>query len=282
MFAAPTIAQAQFGGLINKVKSKVAPQPQNSADAPHFDATTVELTPSQVDAVIRGFSASINVLNGTNGNSVQVLSARVKAAVAEADALEAQHPGQREQYQNSSSKISSCRSEAFDKIHQGQAAQMQSKMMSDPAFRTKYMALAKDMQAAAASRDTSAVRKAQEHMFNTLMPTTRADTLSIDKQCGAMPAPPAFIARENALDAQRDTLDERIRGMQTKAGPAGAQASGLTVPQYATAQERIEYFLGRAKNGVAQRGFTAPELSALQARAAELTKLLAQLNASKG
>lgn len=278
--ATPTVAQAQFGGLLKKVEAKVAHQPANSGDAPHFDAVTVELTPTQLDGVIRGIKASVNALNGTNGNSAVALAQRVRADIAEVDSLERMHPGEREQYENSTRMVNSCRSDVFDKLQEQKTLQMDAKVMADPSFRAKYVQGAQEMQAAAARGDTSAVRVIQARMMNTLMPVTHADTAAANKQCGVAPAPPGFIAREKTLNNERDKWEQQIRDLQVKADTIAVQGSGLTRPQFATARERIQLFLGRAKVASAQRGFSAQELTALREKETELRDLLAQYYAS--
>lgn len=278
--ATPTVAQAQFGGLMKKVKEKVAPQAAKTSDAPHFDAVTVELTPTQLDGVIRGIKASVDALNGTNGNSVVALMQRDKAAVAEIDSLEDAHPGERERYTNSTAMIDQCRSDVFDKLHEQQTSQMQAKMMSDPAFRVKYMKSVQVLQAAAARHDTAAIRVEQERMNNAFMPGTHADTVAANKKCGVVPTPPAFIAREKKLNADRDRFAQQIRDLQEKADTVAGLGSNMTRPQFATARERIELYLSRANNSSAQRGFNAQELTALRARESELRSLLAQYYAS--
>jgi hypothetical protein len=270
----PSAAEAQFGGLIKKAKAKIAPSSSPSGESPHFDAVTVELAPSQVDAMVRGLTASVNALGGKSPNGVIALQARIQAAIDERGSLEDSHPGERDRYINAINKISPCRDDAFGKIREQQGQQMGAKMMSDPSFRTAYMQSEQKIQAAAAKGDTVAAKAIAQDMFNKFMPITRADSAAVTKQCGQMPPTPAFIAREDSLDSQREQWDHQIRAMQEKAASAGYQAAGLTSPQFSTAVERIQYYVNRSKAGVAQRGFTEQELAALHSRESQLRALL--------
>lgn len=270
--ATPGVAHAQFGGLIKRVK-KMASLP--SSDAPHFDATLVELTPAQLDAVMRGFTASVGTMGGANG--VAALAQRIKASDAEEDAIKAAHPStERDQYANRTSSITECRENVLEKLNEAHESQLRARMMASPTLRKDYMKEVQDLEDAVQRHDSVAMVKVQGRMAATMNPGARADTIAANKQCGTPPARPTWMARLDSLPTMRGQWQNQIRDLQSRGRAAGVQASGLTESQFGMAQERIQLYLGRAGAEAAQRGFSDVELSALAARENELRSLLTQ------
>lgn len=276
--ATPTVAHAQFGGLIKRVK-RIASLP--SSDAPRFGETVVELTPTQVDAVMRGLTASIKTVSGPNG--VAALAQRIKASVAEEDAIKSAHPStERDKYVNRTSSIMECRDNALEKLNDAHESQMEGRMMSDPALGKAYAKEAESLRAAAQRHDTVAMTKAQGRMAAMMNPGARADTIAANKQCGTPPGRPAWMAQLDTLPIAREKWQNQIRDLQAKGSAAGVMASGLTGLQFAMAQERIQLYLGRAGANAAQPGFSEIELTALEEKAGELRNLLTQTNTALG
>jgi len=276
--ATPDVAHAQFGGLIKRVK-KIASLP--SSDAPHFDETVVELTPTQVDAVMRGLTASIKTVSGPNG--VAALTQRIKASVAEEDAIKSAHPPmERDKYVNRTSSIMECRDNALGKLNDAHESQMAARMMSDPSFGKAYADEAENLRAAAQRHDTVAMAKAQSRMAVLTNPGARADTIAANKQCGTPPGRPAWMAQLDTLPIVRGQWQNQIRDLQVKGNAAGVLASGLTKSQFGMAQERIQLYLGRSGAHAAQPGFSETELTALEDKADELRSLLTQTYTALG
>lgn len=270
--ATPGVAHAQFGGLIKRVK-KIASLPVS--DAPHFDETVVELTPTQLDAVMRGFTASVRTVSGANG--VTALAQRIKASEAEEERIKTAHPStERDRYVSLTSSITECRDNALEKLNEAHESQIQTRMMTDPALRKAYLKESQDMQAAAQRHDTVAMAKAQQRIAVTTNPGAHADTIAANKQCGAPPGRPTWMAQLDALPIARGKWQNQIRDLQTKGRDAGVQASGLTKSQFGMAQERIQLYLGRSGVHAAQPGFSEVELTALAEKENELRSLLTQ------
>jgi len=268
----PGVAHAQFGGLIKRVK-KIASMP--SSDAPHFDATMVELTPTQIDAVMRGLTASVKAVSGPDG--VAALAQRIKASVAEEDAIKAAHPStERDQYANRTTSVTECRENVLAKLSNAHESQLTSRMMTNPAFRQEYSKEALELQKASERHDSVAIAKIQRRMAVTMNPNARADTVAANKQCGTPPARPTWMARLDTLPIARGQWQGRIRDLQSSGRAAGVQASGLTESQFGMAQERIQLYLGRSSAHAAQTGFSEIELAALAEKENELRSLLTQ------
>jgi hypothetical protein len=274
----PGVAEAQFGGLIKRVK-KIASLP--SSDAPHFDETVVELTPTQVDAVMRGLSASIQTVSGPNG--VNALAQRIKASTAEEDAIKSAHPSsERDKYVNRTSSIMECRDNVLEKLNDAHESQMQGRLMSDPTFGKAYGREAENARAAAQRHDTAAMAKAQARMVAMMNPNARADTIAANKQCGAAPGRPAWMTQLDTLPIARERWQNQIRDLQARGAAAGVTASGLTAQQFGMAQERIRLYLGRAGVHAAQPGFSEIELTTLEEKGAELRSLMTQTSTALG
>jgi hypothetical protein len=271
----PATSHAQFGKLVKKAVDKTAPSTAKATGpAPTYDATTVELVPAQLDKVIAGLTAERNVLVGSGQTGVQAMVKRREAASNQGSTLNQAHEKDEESYEKSSQLIESCRNQAIETSQAAHMKQAQAKAMSDPAFQQRYMQAAQAMAAANARGDTAAVRKMQMQLAQTAYPYAKDDTAAADAKCGKPVPEPAWRVQRDALIKLENALSDSIRATQDSAETVGARSSGLTVPQLATARERILTFLGNQKSSRAIVGYSQAEVDALGAKSTELHQLI--------
>lgn len=271
----PATAHAQFGKLVKKAVDKAAPAyGKATGPAPVYDETTVELGAPQVDHIMAGLTAERNILVGSGQNGVQAMIKRRKAASDQFGKIADAHDKDEQAYESSSSKIESCRSETIDALQQAHTKEAQAKAMSDPAFQQRYMQAAQAMAAANARGDTAAVRKMQMQLMQSVYPNAKEDTAAADAKCGKPVQEPAWRVQREALSKLENALSDSIRATQDIAEAAGAKRSGLTVPQFATARERILTFLANQNRSGGISGFSQKEVDALGAKAVQLHQLI--------
>lgn len=271
----PATAHAQIGKLVKKAVDKAAPSSgKGTGPAPVYDETTVELGAPQVDKVITGLTAERNILVGSGQNGVQAMIKRRQAASDQRGKIAEAHDKDEQAYETSSSKIESCRSQTIDALQQAHTKEAQAKAMSDPAFQQRYMQAAQAMAQANARGDTAAVRKLQLQLMQSVYPNAKEDTVAADAKCGKAVPEPAWHAQREALSKLENALSDSIRATQDTAEATGAKSSGLTVPQFATARERILTFLANQNRSGGIAGFSQKEVDALGAKAAELHQLI--------
>lgn len=271
----PATAHAQFGKLVKKAVDKAAPSTgKATGPAPVYDETTVELGAPQVDQMIAGLTAERTILVGSGQNGVQAMVKRRQAASDQRGKIAETHDRDEQAYETSSSRIESCRSETIDALQQAHTNEAQAKAMSDPAFQQRYMQAAQAMAAANARGDTAAVRKMQLQLMQSVYPNAKQDTAAADAKCGKPVQEPAWRAQREALAKLENALSDSIRATQDTAEATGAKRSGLTVPQFATARERILTFLANQNRSGGIPGFSQKEVDALGAKAAVLHQLI--------
>ncbi len=271
----PATAHAQFGKLVKKAVDKAAPSSgKATGPAPVYDETTVELGAPQVDQMIAGLTAERTILVGSGRNGVQAMIKRRQAASDERGRIAETRDRDEQAYETSSSRIESCRSETIDALQQAHTNEVQAKAMSDPAFQQRYIQAAQAMAAANARGDTAAVRKMQLQLMQSGYPNAKQDTAAADAKCGKPVQEPAWRVQREALAKLENALSGSIRATQDTAEATGAKRSGLTVPQFATARERILTFLANQHRSGGIPGFSQKEVDALGAKAAELHQLI--------
>ena len=271
----PATAHAQFGKLVKKAVDKTAPASgKATGPAPVYDQTTVELGAPQVDQMIAGLTAERTMLVGSGQNGVQAMVKRRQAASDQRGKIAEAHDKDEQAYETSSSKIESCRSQTIDALQQAHTKEAQAKAMSDPAFQQKYMQAAQAMAAASARGDTATVHKLQLQLMQSAYPNAKEDTAAADAKCGKPVQEPAWHAQREALAKLENALSDSIRATQDTAEATGARTSGLTVPQFATARERILTFLANQNRAGGIAGYSQKEVDALGAKAAQLHQLI--------
>jgi hypothetical protein len=276
---APSSAEAQLGGLVRKAKDKVVRQAadQSGVNAAvegedvKFTAVIVELTPETLDKVMLGMRAGRARVDNPNGRAALVKER--DDAGNESSALWNRHGDEINAWNDKRHAIDRCRRDAFNALDKGRDEALSKKAMTDPAFQGKIVAMMQQAALAQQKGDTTALSKLESDL-RALRGESKADTVAVDKQCGATMAPNATEAKIRALQQKSWSIDAKIRDLDASADSEDAKASGLEPRQYAMARERIEMYLMRAKSESPQRGFNSNELKSLSARRADLEKLM--------
>lgn len=275
----PTPASAQLGGLVKRAKDKVVREAGDKSgvnatlegESVEFGAVIVELTDERLAQVIRGMEVGRARVDAPNGRAAVVTQR--DALANEAADLSNKHGTEIDKHNTKRWDIERCRNEAFRERDQGRDEALAQKAMTDLAFREKVMAMMMRAAEIQASGDSLALVKIQGEV-RALRGESRADTVAVDAKCGSTMAPHPVDVRMQSMRDEISRLDNQLRSMEESAAAEEVKASGLEPRQYHMARERIELYLGRAKNNAKQNGFTSAELKALTARRADLERLM--------
>lgn len=276
--AAP--AQAQFGGLVKKAKEKAAKavagdaaqqsgvmQPAGSCGiTPTFDATTIELNASNLDKVVKAFTAvrTAGDKNGRNKLAAQRDGDRARLEELESDRSVSEAEESQRQYNE-------CRQQAYSEIMQKHAAEKGPGIMADysRALRTHNDKIAA-YEAKGDTAHANALKDSTYTVIMTVVGATPQDSAAVDAKCGKPPRASKRVAERDSLRRVVREESDSIRVLDEDAEDQVRAASGLTNRQLAAARERIETYL---RNGQ-PCGFTKSEVDALNARKSELQKLM--------
>jgi hypothetical protein len=281
----PAPAHAQFGGLINRAKEKMAEKGvEKAADKLGPVAPGEQLSDDLIGKVISGATAADRVL--AERDKMQEKS---QAKNKELSALTEKNNPVRDAYNTANSKIMDCRSASFssleDKRREKYDARMKS-IQSDPAYIGKMQLVAmkysKQMAEAQQKNDAAGLQKAQMDMIKEItgedpFAEMKKDTVATDAKCGKAPALPASLAQEEKLQKEVRVADDSVRTLEARAMNVGAQASGLEQLRYLQLKERALSIYNRLNNKGAQVKYGDEEMAAVKKRQADLEKVLRAL-----
>jgi hypothetical protein len=276
-FTLPTSAHAQFGGLMNKAKEKVA---QKAAEKTAPIAPGEQLTDDLLGKVITGAQAADKIL--AERDAIQAQRAAKQKELSE---LQEKNAPVHQAYNEGNSKIMDCRSSSLTSLDEARQERMQKKvasMQSDPVAMAKaqlvLMNYGKARAEAQQKQDPVAMAKAQQDMMKEIggedvYAEMKKDSVATDAKCGKAPALPASLAREEQAQKDISALDDRLRTLEARAVTQGAQASGLEQTRYLAAKERALSIMNRmAGQGAAVR-YADEEMDAVKKRQDELEKV---------
>ena len=273
---APVAAHAQFGGLINKAKEKVAQKAEEKA-APV--AAGEQLTADLVGSVVRGAQAADRVL----GERDRVTEMRESKNKEYSALMEKNQPVHRA-YNEANSKILDCRSASFSALEEARSEKNEKRleaMQSDPAMMGKVQLAAMKygpaMAEAQQKNDPVALTKVQREYFKEILGVdlfadTKQDSVKTDAKCGKVPTMPAALAQEEKLRKDVSVADDSIRTLEAKAVNIGASASGLEQVRYLMLKERTLAILNKL-TGQTSAKFGEAEMEAVKSRQADLEKV---------
>jgi hypothetical protein len=276
-FTLPTSAHAQFGGLMNKAKEKVA---QKAAEKTAPIAPGEQLTDDLLGKVITGAQAADKIL--AERDAIQAQRAAKQKELSE---LQEKNAPVHQAYNEGNSKIMDCRSSSLTSLDEARQERMQKKvasMQSDPVAMAKaqlvLMNYGKARAEAQQKQDPVAMAKAQQDMMKEIggedvYAEMKKDSVATDAKCGKAPALPASLAREEQAQKDISALDDRLRTLEARAVTQGAQASGLEQTRYLAAKERALSIMNRmAGQGAAVR-YADEEMDAVKKRQGDLEKV---------
>lgn len=271
--AVPCSASAQFGGLINKAKDKMAEKVGPVAPGE-------QLSEDLLGKVITGAQAADRVL----GNRDRVSAAR-DAKNKELSAMIDKNGPTHQAYDQASSKIHDCRSTSFSNLERDRDKKMEAEMAAkraDPAFMGKMQLVAmkygKALSEAQQKQDPVALQNAQAAMMKEmigfdLFPELKKDTVATDAKCGKLPAKPAVLEQEEATRKAVSAADDSIRTLEAQAVNVGAQASGLEQVRYLQLKERALSIMMRLDGKGAAVRYGDEEVAAVKKRQSDLDKV---------
>ena len=257
--------QAQLGGLIKKKAAQAAAgqvPAVATGPAPTFDNVILELTSARIDRVIAGKTAGRKLATGPN--SPAALRKKLEAVDEQQAKIYSKHVddinGWDEQRRNAETCRDSALSEAHDRRNQ------ESSMASD-----KMRQLALDVARAQARGDSAEVRRLMKEVDAAGKPTA-ADSAQATRACPVSPAP-AVVQQWMGLKQQIDQLNDEIAKAEAAIKQAEQTASGLDDRQLAMACERAKMLLEAIKSGKPIKGFTQPEIDAVEQKTKEIDAL---------
>lgn len=280
--ATPAPAHAQFGGLVNRARDKMA---EKAAEKAIEKTAPIEpgeqLTEDLLGSVLRGAQAADRVLADRD----RVVAARALKQKELSALIEANQPIHRA-YDEANGKILECRDGSFSKLSHEREAKAEAKMKAleaDPAYMGKMQLIAmkygKAMADAQQKQDPVALQKVQTDMMKELTGVDifvdlKADTVATDAQCGKLPAvPPALAAEERAQKAIAAS-DDSLRTLEAKAVNVGAVASGLEQVRYLQLKERTLGIMKKLEGNAGQMTkFGDDEMSVVKKRQDDLDKV---------
>jgi hypothetical protein len=272
MVAAPvvmaTTAHAGLGGLVKSGKDKAAQavgqkpaQPSaQGGQAVQFDDVTLELTGDLLDKLIACRKAA-NEATKDRSSLVQ----RQEQIKSEIDALSSKNGDAITQNENKRSDVASCQKGAFDELEREKAKAEQQQIMANPQSAEKLLKLTAAMNDAQMKGDTATVNRLQKEMM-ARYGATHADSLAVEKKCGAIPAIHPAALRIEALQKELAANDRKIRDLDQQAMKIQVDQCHMTEKQIAMAWERIELYLARADGKSTPLGFSEAEIKALSER----------------
>ena len=277
LLVVPGTARAQFGGLINRAKEKVAEKAKENLGPV---APGEQLSEDLLGKVVAGAQAADRVL--ANRDKVQ---ASREAKNKELSAIVEKNGPVHQAYNEANSKIMDCRSASLNRLEQARSDRLEKRMegvQSDPAFSGKVqlvaMKYAKAMAEATQKGDALALTKVQQSYMKELLgediyADTKQDSIATDSKCGKAPALPAALAKEEQLRKDVAAADDEIRTIEAKAINQGAQAAGLEQVRYLQLKERALSIMGRMSGQGAAVRYGDEEMAAVKKRLGDLEKV---------
>ena len=273
----PSVAHAQFGGLMNRAKEKMA---EKAAEKTAPIAPGEQLTDDLLGKVIAGAQAADRVLVDRDAMRMQ----RTAKEKDLADLREKNGPVH-QAYNEGNSKIMDCRSASFHSLEEDRQEAVKKKvasMQADPAYMGKVqlvmMNYAKAVADAQQKQDAAAMGKAQQDMMKELyggdiFAELKKDTVATDAKCGTAPALPPSLAQEEQMQKDISAIDDRLRTLEARAVTEGAQASGLEQVRYLQAKERALSIMQRMQGQGAAVRYGDDEMNAVKKRQGDLEKV---------
>jgi hypothetical protein len=270
-------AHAQFGGLMNKAKEKMADKAKENLGP---IAPGEQLSEDLLGKVVTGAQAADRIL----GDRDKATAAR-EAKNKELSVLVEKNGPVHQAYNEGNGKIMDCRDASLSALSQARSERVDARvkaMESDPAMLGKMQLLGmkygKAMAEAQQKQDPVALTKVQRDMMKELtgedpFVDLKKDSVATDAKCGKAPKLPAALAQEEQLRKDVAKIDDDIRTLEAKAVNQGAQASGLEQVRYLQLKERALSIMNRVEGKGAGVRYGDEEVAAVKKRQGDLEKV---------
>ena len=277
LLAVPGIAEAQFGGLINRAKEKAAEKAKENLGPV---APGEQLSEDLLGKVVAGAQAADRVL----GDRDRIQAVR-EAKNKELSVITEKNGPVHQAYNEANNKIMDCRSASLNQLEKARSERLEKRMeglQSDPAFTGKVQLIAmkygKEIAEATQKGDALALTKVQQRYMKELLgddiyADTKQDSVATDAKCGKAPALPAALAKEEQLRKDIAAADDEIRTIEAKAINQGAQAAGLEQVRYLQLKERALSIMQRMSGQGAAVRYGDEEMAAVKKRLGDLEKV---------
>lgn len=281
-----TPASAQFGVLKRAAERRVDQKAEDRVGAatliePTFDGTTLEITAERLDR----YQAAMEARKAQQAQNRAAYDALDKRASVTRDSARAvDNPRERETYETATRRYDECRSGIEQAITAEQekkvqdiVARMQANPLaaqSDPQLK-RIMAVMQELAVAQQRNDPVALKAATEKYATLLGGST--DSVSLDRaavsKCGARPAQPAGMLRNDSLNARADSLGSAAKMLLGASSGVRGSAVGMTDVQARMFWERIASWLtGMRDDAPITKTFAKGEYDLLVARRGALRK----------
>jgi hypothetical protein len=254
--AALLLALLVLGGALAPVHAQEA-----ILTPPKFDQRLVELTPERIVGVIRASLAAQRFNEGPDGPPHFVPQ---REEIALKISYHSEKFGtQIGEYNDRVNEYENCRGSAIEEIRKANKDALMSKRPPDMATIMLMTDFARAQAEAQQRGDTAALAKLVK-AFDARFNPTPAQIAELEKNCGGVPAQPAYAIEAKALEAQQAKVDEAMNTALQQLYRIQETESGLARGPYVTALERLCAYVARAERKAAQQGFSSLELQALQ------------------
>ena len=277
VLAAAPSAHAQFGGLMNRAKDKLADKAKENLGP---IAVGEQLTEDLLAKVVTGAQAGDRVL--VNRDKVQAMR---EAKNKELSVLIDKNAPVHQAFDQANSKIMDCRDASLTSLERSRSERVDARMKAmeaDPAMMGKMqligMKYGKAMADAQQKQDAVALTKIQRDMMKEVLGEDpfmdpRKDSVATDAKCGKAPKLPAALAQEEQVRKEVAAADDEIRTLEAKAVNQGAAASGLEQVRYLQLKERALSIMQRMAGSGAGVRYGDDEMAAVKKRMADLEKV---------
>lgn len=270
-------AQAQFGGLMNRAKDKLAEKAKENLGP---IAVGEQLTEDLLGKVVTGAQAGDRVLV----NRDKALGVR-EAKNKELSVLIDKNAPVHQAFNQANGKIMDCRDASLGALSQARSDRTDARMKAmeaDPALTGKLQLIAmkygKALGDAQQKQDAVALSKLQRDMMKEItgedpFVDLKKDSVATDAKCGKAPTLPAALAQEEQVRKDVAAVDDEIRTLEAKAVVQGAQASGLEQVRYLELKERALSIMKRMAGEGGGVRYGDDEMAAVKKRMADLERV---------
>ena len=287
-----TGANAQLGGLGKGLLKKATDKAANKAADKAVDqampdgpaSTTGAYAPEVIGTPISADTLDL-VLRGLNAMSAHLapigpLSTRQQALQESLNKSQNAHEKERQRWDDATRKVEDCQAQFFQALGEQRQNDMQKKMAEMQGDQKKMAEMANS--AAEFSRrsaelqqkgDVAGVEKLMRDYYAKMFGIDlKADTAAAAAKCGAKPPKPAFLAEQETMSGEIDSISKQIREREGAAESVGAKASGLSAHRFALARERLFTWRSDTYGGRPSKNFSSQENALFQAHRAEIEK----------
>jgi len=281
-FATP--ASAQLGGLMKKAKEAAAQKagekavekamPGTGRNLKASDAFGPELTAASLDGVLRGLAA----MEKTMGDADALRAKGQEYQLALTKSLDA-HDKERQSFDTKYERASSCQDSVIDQHRSASQAAYMQRMQTDPAAQAAMIKTAQELSLKnATGKDTAEMRRAYVQLAKSQGIDPKADSVAAIKQCGVLPAKPAWLTEQDSLRARSARAESEVRELEYKSGDDAANASGMDHRAFALARERVMHWYLETHGGSPVQMFGGDERKLLESRKADIEKFKKRLS----